>query len=44
MLNGRLYDGTTLDEVGNHPKKREPFFWQRQGGSVSTITSTRTDD
>jgi cytosine/adenosine deaminase-related metal-dependent hydrolase len=44
MLNGRLYDGTTLDEVGNHPKKHEPFFWQRQGGSVSVTTSGRSDD
>ncbi|HWM93535.1 MAG TPA: amidohydrolase family protein [Thermoanaerobaculia bacterium] len=30
MLNGRVYDGITLDQVGNHPKKREPFFWQKQ--------------
>jgi imidazolonepropionase-like amidohydrolase/Tol biopolymer transport system component len=44
MLNGRVYDGITLDEVGNHPKKHEPFFWQRQGGSVSTITSGHADD
>jgi imidazolonepropionase-like amidohydrolase/Tol biopolymer transport system component len=28
MKNGRLYDGMTLDELGNHPHKREPFFWQ----------------
>ncbi len=28
MLNGRLYDGKSLDEIGNHPKRREPFFWQ----------------
>jgi imidazolonepropionase-like amidohydrolase/Tol biopolymer transport system component len=29
VQNGRVYDGLTLDEQGNHPKKREPFFWQR---------------
>jgi len=28
MANGRLYDGKTLDEIGNHPKRREPFYWQ----------------
>jgi cytosine/adenosine deaminase-related metal-dependent hydrolase len=44
VLNGRLYDGITLDEVGNHPKKREPFFWQRQGGSISTTTFGHADD
>jgi imidazolonepropionase-like amidohydrolase/Tol biopolymer transport system component len=45
MLNGRLYDGITLDEVGNHPKKHEPFFWQKQGAAFSTTTSgSRTDD
>lgn len=30
MVNGRLYDAATGDQVGNHPKKRPPFFWQRQ--------------
>ncbi|MFL6293440.1 MAG: amidohydrolase family protein, partial [Thermoanaerobaculia bacterium] len=30
MLNGRLYEGIRLDEVGNHPHKREPFFWERK--------------
>jgi len=28
MLNGRLYDGKSLDEIGNHPRPREPFYWQ----------------
>ena len=44
MLNGRLYDGTTLDEVGNHPKKHEPFFWQRQGSSFTVTTTGRSED
>ncbi|HEY6551938.1 MAG TPA: amidohydrolase family protein, partial [Vicinamibacteria bacterium] len=30
MVNGRLYEGKRLDQVGNHPKKREPFFWERK--------------
>lgn len=29
MLNGRLYDARTLDQIGNHPAKHAPFFWQR---------------
>lgn len=28
VLNGRVYDAKTLDQLGNHPQKREPFFWQ----------------
>lgn len=29
VLNGRVFDATSMDEVGNHPRKREPFFWQQ---------------
>ena len=29
MKNGRLYDTATGDEVGNHMKKREKFYWER---------------
>ncbi|HEX7181404.1 MAG TPA: amidohydrolase family protein [Thermoanaerobaculia bacterium] len=28
IANGRVYDSMTMDQLGNHPKKREPFFWQ----------------
>jgi imidazolonepropionase-like amidohydrolase/Tol biopolymer transport system component len=28
MVNGRLYDANTMDEIGNHPKARKPFFWE----------------
>lgn len=28
MVNGRLYDTETMDEIGNNPKKRLPFFWE----------------
>jgi len=28
MLNGRLYDGKTLDEIGNHPRERLKFWWE----------------
>ncbi len=28
MLNGRLYDATTMDEIGTRQKKREPFYWE----------------
>lgn len=28
MLNGRLYDAWTLDELGNHPRPRGKLFWE----------------
>lgn len=28
MINGRLYDAATMDEIGNHPKPRGKFFWE----------------
>jgi imidazolonepropionase-like amidohydrolase len=33
MLNGRLYDASTMNEIGNHPKDRLPFWWEREGYS-----------
>jgi imidazolonepropionase-like amidohydrolase/Tol biopolymer transport system component len=29
MLNGRLYDAKTLNEIGNHPKDRLKLYWER---------------
>lgn len=31
MINGRLYDAETMDEIGNYPKKRNPFYWENPG-------------
>ncbi|MAN58670.1 MAG: amidohydrolase [Flavobacteriaceae bacterium] len=28
MSNGRLYDANTLNEIGNHPNERAPFWWE----------------
>ncbi len=28
MINGRLYDADTMNEIGNTPKERLPFFWE----------------
>lgn len=28
MINGRLYDTATMNEVGNSPKERLPFWWE----------------
>ena len=31
MLNGRMYDAATMNEVGNHPRTRPSFPWQSTG-------------
>jgi Tol biopolymer transport system component/imidazolonepropionase-like amidohydrolase len=38
MKNGRLYDAATMNEIGNHPARRAPFYWDggRDPGAVST--------
>ncbi len=28
MINGRLYDTETMNEIGNHPKQRTKFYWE----------------
>jgi imidazolonepropionase-like amidohydrolase/Tol biopolymer transport system component len=28
MINGRLYDAHTMDQIGNHPAKRKKFYWE----------------
>jgi imidazolonepropionase-like amidohydrolase len=28
MINGRLYDAETMDEIGNYNNKRTKFFWE----------------
>lgn len=31
MINGRLFDASTLNEIGNHTRNRLPFWWERDG-------------
>ncbi|HVT45139.1 MAG TPA: amidohydrolase family protein [Thermoanaerobaculia bacterium] len=38
MVNGRLYDAMTMHEIGNHPRKRQPFFWE--DGTSAMIPSS----
>ncbi|QNJ98477.1 amidohydrolase family protein [Constantimarinum furrinae] len=28
MVNGRLYDASTMNEIGNHDRERAPFWWE----------------
>lgn len=31
MINGRLFDVNTMNEIGNHPKARTKFYWEKEG-------------
>ncbi len=31
MLNGRLYDSATMNEIGNHQKERSLFYFEQEG-------------
>jgi hypothetical protein len=37
MLNGRLYDGDTLDEIYPRQRKAGPFYWQRDVHPVPRV-------
>ncbi len=40
MLNGRLYDAATMNQVGNHPAQRGKFYWEggKDPGGASGVT------
>ena len=29
IVNGRIYEAATMNQIGNHPEERKPFFWER---------------
>jgi len=31
MVNGRLYDAATMNEIGNYQKERKPFYFEMEG-------------
>ncbi len=37
MVNGRLYDARTMDEIGNHAHKRLAFYWEKPGASEAFV-------
>ena len=34
MLNGRLYEAATMNQVWPEQVEREPFFWELEGGDT----------
>ena len=37
MVNGRVYNSRTMDEIGNHPEKRLAFYWEKPGASEAFV-------
>jgi imidazolonepropionase-like amidohydrolase len=37
MVNGRIYDAHTMNEIGNRPKERLPFYWEMPGASDAFV-------
>ncbi len=31
MINGRIYDAATMNEIGNESKTRTKFYWEMEG-------------
>ena len=45
IANGHIFDAMTMNEVGNHPRTRQPFYFELPGGeSWGRATSAATDD
>ncbi|MDP9192801.1 MAG: amidohydrolase family protein [Acidobacteriota bacterium] len=48
VVNGRIYDADTMNEIGNHPRTRQPFFFETAGsetwGAATTEAMTHADD
>ena len=37
MKNGRLYDAETMNEIGNQPKERTAFYWEKPNASDAFV-------
>lgn len=43
MVNGRLYDASSMNEIGNREKARLPFWWQLNRGAISDLPVRNTE-
>lgn len=48
IVNGRIFDALSMNEIGNHPRTRRPFYFELPGneawGAATTATATHEDD
>jgi hypothetical protein len=43
MINGRLFDAMTMNELGNHPRERGPFWFEREETSDAFVWQGEAD-
>jgi imidazolonepropionase-like amidohydrolase len=45
IANGRVFDAMTMNEIGNHPHTRQPFYFELPGNDAAgRATTAATDD
>ncbi len=44
IVNGRVFDAATMDELGATPRKRAPFWFERWSATPAAATSTTSED
>lgn len=48
VVNGRVFDAATMNEIGNHPRPRKPFYFELAGqetwGAAATEAMTHDED
>jgi imidazolonepropionase-like amidohydrolase len=40
IVNGRMFDAETMNEIGNHPRTRKPFYFELPGGETWGAAAT----
>jgi imidazolonepropionase-like amidohydrolase/Tol biopolymer transport system component len=40
IVNGRVFDAATMNEIGNHPRTRKAFWFQQPGNEVWGVAAT----
>jgi hypothetical protein len=41
MVNGRLFDAATMNELGNHPRQRAKLFFEVEGNEAWGPTTSQ---
>jgi Tol biopolymer transport system component/imidazolonepropionase-like amidohydrolase len=44
VVNGRIFDAATMNEIGNHPRDRQKFFFEIEGNDAWPRSVTTSDD
>ena len=44
IANGRIFDAMAMNEIGNHPRNRQPFHFELPGGEAAGRAIATIDD